>query len=387
MIQSNWKWVEPQPLSMPDEIYHHYSSSPIIVNALVNRGITTLKQASSFFDPKQYKQSPFIDFQDIAKAIQRIHIAIQKNELIGIWGDFDVDGQTATTLLVTCLRTIGARVLHHIPLRADEGHGMSPLGLETLLKNGIGLLITCDTGITSHEAVNLANKHKVDVIITDHHSLPDRLPSALAVINPNLLPVNHPLHDLSGVGTAYQLARALYQNTQFENDSKDLLDLVSLGTIADLARLNPENRFLVQLGLEELRQNKRTGLQELFKLAKFNPTHMSEEHISYLIAPRMNAIGRLSDANVMVEFLTSPDRLRTKKVALELEALNGQRQLAVEQIYKSALVQIEKNPVILEEPVIVLSQAGWEAGVIGIVASRLVEKFQKPAILDRKSVV
>lgn len=381
MSQSNWKWVEPHPLSMPDEIYEHYYSSPIIANALINRGISTFEQASSFFNPKLYKQSPLTEFQDITKATQRIHRAIKKNELIGIWGDFDVDGQTATALLVTCLRTVGARVTHHIPIRADEGHGISSVGLETLLKNGVGLVITCDTGITAHEAVNLANKHKVDVIITDHHSLPDQLPSALAIINPNLLPDNHPLHALSGVGTAYQLARALYQNTQFENDINCLLDLVSLGTVADLAKLNPENRFLVQLGLAELRQNKRIGLQELFNLTKFNPTHLSEEHISFLIAPRMNAIGRLSDANVMVEFLTSPDRHRVKNIAMELEALNGQRQLAVDQIYKSALLQIEKNPMVLEEPVIVLSQTGWEAGVIGIVASRLVERFQKPAIL------
>ena len=381
MTSINWKWREPHPINLSEELHKQYSATPFIADALINRGISTLEQASSFLNPKLHKQSSFTEFHDISKATHRINRAIIEGDLIGVWGDFDVDGQTATALVVTCLKNLGARVTHHIPVRADEGHGISLAGLRTLLGIGVRLLITCDTGITANEAVDVATQNKVDVIITDHHIIPERLPSAMAIINPNVLPVTHPLHYLSGVGTAFQLGRALYESNSYENDATDLLDLVALGTIADLAELNLENRFLVQAGLEELRQNKRIGLQELYALAHLDPAHMREEHISYLIAPRMNAIGRLKDANVMVEFLTTQDGQRAKIIALDLEELNGQRQLAVNQIYKAAQFQIDSNPSIIEEPIIVLSQKGWEAGVIGIVASRIVEKYQKPALV------
>ena len=381
MTSINRKWSEPNPTKLSEELHKQYSATPFIADALFNRGISTLEQARIFLNPKLYKQSSFTEFHDISKATHRINKAIIEGDLIGVWGDFDVDGQTATALLVTCLKNLGARILHHIPVRADEGHGISLTGLCTLLGKGVRLLITCDTGITANEAVDLATQNKIDVIITDHHIIPEYLPSAMAIINPNLLPVAHPLHYLSGVGTAFQFARALYESRSNENDVTDLLDLVALGTIADLAELNLENRFLVQAGLEELRQNKRLGLQELYALAQLDPAHMREEHISYLIAPRMNAIGRMNDANVMVEFLTTQDGQRAKMIALDLEEFNGQRQLAVNQIYKAAQFQIDNNPSIMEEPIIVLFQKGWEAGVIGIVASRLVEKYQKPAVV------
>jgi len=373
--------VDPDLSNIPEDIRLNFSNPSFVANALVNRGIFSVAQAKSFFDTNLYKPNSFFEFVDIEKAAYRIHKAIDQDELIGVWGDFDVDGQTATSLLVICLQKLGARIIYHIPNRANEGHGITLTFLQKFLQKGVNLLITCDTGIAANKQVEYASEKKVDVIITDHHALPVQIPDAFAVINPKLLSEEHPLSTLSGVGTAYQLARALLYHTPFENEMDSILDLVALGTIADISELNTENRYLVKKGLYELQQNRRTAFQELYSLIKFEPSLMNEDHISYILAPRMNAIGRLSDANVMIEFLTTQNKFFARKIADQLEMLNTQRKLAVDQIYNAIHFNIDNQFLDFENPIFVMSQIGWEPGVTGIVASRLVEKYNKPTIL------
>ena len=245
----------------------------------------------------------------------------------------------------------------------------------------VNLLLTCDTGITSHIALEHARSQGVDVIITDHHELPDELPAALAAINPHLLPAGHPLETLPGVGVAYKLVEALHQAVGIEQASDGFLDLAALGIVADLALQTADTRFILQRGLASLRNPARPGLLAILELAEIDPTNLNEEHIAYELAPRLNALGRLGDANLCVELLTTTDRGQARPLATQLEVLNNRRKLQTDQVFRGALAQIERDPDLASGSAIVLANPAWPAGVIGIVASRLVERFQRPAIL------
>lgn len=249
MIKAEKKWILLEDVHLPESIAQLFPNHPFLAQAAYARGITDAAKAIAFFDPDQYLTTRPDAFKDMAKAVERIEQAIRKGERIGIWGDFDVDGQTSTALLVSCLKVLGAEVDFHIPVRASESHGIKPEYLEPFLQNDIHLLISCDTGISAADAVMAANASGVDVIITDHHSLSGELPPAFAILNPNLLPADHPFSALSGVGTAFQFARALLESKSQVQTADELVDLVALGTIADLATLNAENRYLVQKGL------------------------------------------------------------------------------------------------------------------------------------------
>jgi single-stranded-DNA-specific exonuclease len=316
-------------------------------------------------------------------AIVRIEQAISKQGQICVWGDFDVDGQTATTLLVSALRELGAKVTFYIPRRAYESHGINIAGLEQVIAQGANLLVTCDTGISSHDALDYAQEHNLDVIVTDHHSLPDTLPNAFAIVNPQTLPENHPLHNLPGVGVAYKLVEGLCQGAlcQTCGELVKYLDLVALGIVADVALQTGETRYLLQRGLQSLRSTQRLGLQAMMELAELNPLYLSEDHIAYVLAPRLNALGRLEDANPVVEFLTTLDEGKASVLAYQLESLNARRKLLTDQVFQGALAQIEKDPTLLDYAALVLSHPSWPAGVIGIVANRLVPRFNKPVVL------
>ena len=315
------------------------------------------------------------------KAVARIQAAIQNQKLIGIWGDFDVDGQTSTALLVSGLRALGTQVIYHVPVRASESHG---IGLEILKKfnqEGIRLLITCDTGITEFESLSYLQDVGVDAILTDHHTIGETLPPALSIINPHLLPETHPMTGLAGVGTAFQILRGLMEEKGETTLSEDFHDLVALGTIADLAPLIGENRFYAKKGLDQMNQSPRPAISAMLDFAGIKNQRITESLIGYTLGPRLNAVGRLSDANPMVEFLISTDKELIRNTAIQLEDLNSRRRLAVDMVYKSSLDMLENQPALLQYPVIVLAKSGWEGGVVGIAASRLVEKYGKPAIL------
>jgi single-stranded-DNA-specific exonuclease len=253
--------------------------------------------------------------------------------------------------------------------------------LKRLIAEGVHLLLTCDTGVTDHEAIAYAQAQGVDVVVTDHHDLPSMLPEACAIVNPKMLPDAHPLRELPGVGCAYKVAEQLYSRAGKAEAAAQYLDLVALGIVADVAVQTGDTRYLLQRGLEALRHTERLGLQVMMEVAELDPAWLSEEHISFVLAPRLNALGRLADANVAVELLMTDSLERARILATELEGLNAQRKLLCDQVFQAAQAQIERDPSLLEHSALVLSHPSWPAGVIGIVASRLVERYHRPTLL------
>ena len=380
-------WIDPKEVPIPENLQKAIGGHPLVAETLIRRGITDPEEAQAFLDPEHYIPTPSDELPDIDKATMRINRAMDAGEMILVWGDFDVDGQTSTTLLVEALRELGAKVEYYIPIRATEGHGIQVEILEKILVRNpaIRLLLTCDTGIAANKAVEFANSMEVDVVITDHHDLPEILPAAYAIVDPKLLPLEHPLATLPGVGVAYKLVEALFGQLPTTMDqnliTEKYLDLVALGIVADVAEQRGDTRYLLQQGLKALQSTPRLGLQTLMELAQIIPSQLDETTIGFGIGPRLNALGRLSDANPIVEFLTTADSSRARVIATQLEGLNERRKLLTEQITQAALAQIEHDPALLEQAALVLAHPGWHTGVIGIVASRLVEKFGKPAIL------
>lgn len=371
-------WIE---TPHTDLLFNLPDLHPLVGEALIKLGITSPKDIQAFIDPNLYQPTPGTEIPGMPSAADRLEAAIRKNESICIWGDFDADGQTATTVLVQTLQALGADVTYHIPIRAYESHGVNIPNLKKVIDHGAQLVVTCDTGITAHEAVDYARSRSVDFVITDHHDLPDFLPNATAVTDPKLLPDGHPLGTLAGVGVAYKLAEELLVRFKSDLQPDELLDLVALGLVADLALLKQDTRFLVQKGLEKLRNTRRQGLTTMMEIAELNPSHLTEEHIGFVLGPRLNALGRLGDANPAVELLTTSDPIRARVLATQLEGLNIQRKLLCEQVCQAAEAQLRDNPSLLAQPVIVLAHSSWPGGVVGIAASRIVDRYGKPAIL------
>ena len=375
------EWIEPRPVHVPDAIQTIVGGHALVAETLVRRGITDVDAARAFLDPARYRPTPATEIPHIIPAAERLERAIRQAETICVWGDFDVDGQTATTILVSTLQDLGARVRFYIPHRRKGGHGVHRPILQQLITEGIHLLLTCDTGITAHDAVVYAQSHGVDVVITDHHDLPDQLPPAQAVVNPKTLPTTHPLRELPGAGVAYKLAELLYERAGRPADVTRHLDLVALAIVADVATQSGDVRYLLQRGLESLRQTSRPGLQAMMEMANIRAERLTEEHIAFELAPRMNALGRLDDATVAVEFLSTTDISRARILALQMDGLNARRKLLCDQVLQAAEAQIAQDPSLLEYNALVLSHPDWPAGIVGIVAGRLAKRYQRPVIL------
>jgi single-stranded-DNA-specific exonuclease len=379
------RWIDPPQVEIPAS-FAELNLPPLIAQTLVRRGFNTPQTARAFLHPET---QPSVPFPGIEPAVERIGDAIRNKETVCVWGDFDVDGQTSTTLLVQTLQALGGDVVYYIPIRGRESHGVHTETLKPILDNGARLIVTCDTGITAHDAVDYANSRGVDVVITDHHDLGPTLPNAKAIVNPKRLPEGHTLAHLAGVGVAYKLAEALLlsQNSKAEGymSSTALLDLVALGLIADVALLKGETRSLVQRGLQVLRNTGRIGLRTMAELSGTSLESLTEESIGFTFAPRLNALGRLGDANPAVDLLLSHDPVRARVIATQIEGLNAQRRLLTNQVYEAAETQLRENPDRLSEPAIVLVNENWPGGVIGIVANKLVERYRKPAILLNQS--
>jgi len=378
-------WIEMPLLSIPEDFEHHIGGHPVVLRTLINRGFTDVDSAEAFIDPRKFSPTPPGELPGLEKATYRIEQAIQNGERICIWGDFDVDGQTATSLLFLALKSLGGDVIHHIPIRASESHGISQLVLSQIIKTNqqppIKLLLTCDTGISAFDEIAHANEHGIETIVTDHHALPERLPDAYSIVNPKFLPEHHKLVALSGVGVAYKLIEELFIRSGRSELSQDYLDLVALGLIADVAPLIGETRYLVQNGLREIRKSPRTGIQVMVEALELDPSNLSEEHLAFIVAPRLNAVGRLSDAELAFELLTTDNSDQARQIFIQIEAINSRRKLIENQVLQGALRLINEYPHFLDAPMLVLSNPKWPSGVLGIVASRLVEKYHKPVIL------
>ncbi len=388
------KWINPSPVNIPASIAD-LNLPPLIAQTLVRRGVTSAEAARAFLDPRSQPSTSPYELPGMDRAVECISLAIRKRQPVCVWGDFDVDGQTSTALLAQTLGALGADVTYHIPIRAVSSHGVHIPELTEIIDRGAKLILTCDTGITAHDAVDYAKSRGVDFVISDHHDLDETLPDAAAVVDPKMLPDDHPLANLAGVGVAYKTAEALLahesplpsrERARVRVDTQDsLLDLVALGLIADVALLKGETRALAQKGLEALRNSQRIGLQLIAELANQPLAQATEEYVGFVIGPRLNALGRLGDANPAVELLTTHDPVRARVLAAQLEGLNSQRKLLTSQVYRAAETQLRADPSLLEQPAIVLGHPAWPGGVIGIVAGRLKGRYSKPVLLFNTS--
>ena len=375
------RWVFPEEQDIPEAFINAVGGDPLIAQTLYRHGYRSIDAAMAFLHPENYTPTPPQELPDIDEALSLLTEALEKQKHILVWGDFDVDGQTATTTLVEGLRELGGFVSYHIPVRGKESHGISRQVLENFLEQGFDLLLTCDTGISEHENFQFIRNAGIPVIVTDHHSLGDTLPPANAVINPQRLPKDHPLHTLPGVGVAYKLIQALFQAVDQPFNEGHYQELAALGIVSDVAKLQGDARYLLQRGLMSLRETQRLGLQTLYKIADLNPQSLDETHIGFQLAPRLNAVGRLGDANMVVELLTTDDSARARVLTLQIEAMNAKRRFTTRQVAAAAETMLQMSPEDRHAPAIILHHPDWPGGVVGIVASRLVEQYHKPVIL------
>jgi single-stranded-DNA-specific exonuclease len=357
------------------------SISTACAQILVKRGLKDIHAIETFLYPSlDSLHDPFL-IPDMERAVYRIKSALDKNEIILVHGDYDADGLTATALLVSALRKLGLKTHYYIPNRIHEGYGFSEQGIQKALGLGATLIITADCGISSVEEISGASSQGVDVIITDHHKPPKKLPDAAAIVNPHRPDSAYPFKDLAGVGIAYKLVQALFLNLpQAGSDihAEELLELVAVGTVGDSVPLTGENRILVYHGLKALNNSTSPWIGALKETAGVGNKDIQSRMLSYTLIPRINAAGRLEDAHQVVEFFLTRDTSLAKETASFLGMQNRKRQKIEEEVYRAALKMLDSEHL---DGAIVLASPSWHQGVLGIVASRLVELFYRPAFL------
>ncbi|PKN94868.1 MAG: single-stranded-DNA-specific exonuclease RecJ [Chloroflexi bacterium HGW-Chloroflexi-6] len=373
------RWIIPPPLT-PQADLELAAHPPALRQILFNRGISTREAASSFLRAElTFDTNPFL-MKDMDKAVARIRRALESREQIAIYGDYDVDGVTATSLLVQALRALGGSVREYIPNRFDEGYGLNNEALDTLLADGVNLVISVDCGIRSPAEAAHAKSIGLDLIVTDHHEPAGELPQALAVINPKQEGDNYPEKYLAGVGIAYKIVEALYSTFKSTDlELYNLLDLVALGTVADLAPLTGENRHLVRGGLRQMRNSARQGLLSLAAMANISLQKVTAINIGFALGPRLNASGRLDTAIDSYKLLTTSDPAEAGMLAQQLNIQNGQRQQMTRKIQAEAeALALAEDP----DPQILFAVADdFNAGVVGLAAARLTETYYRPSIV------
>ena len=343
-----------------------------VASLLFQRGIKDESSLKKFLDPSlEDLHDPYL-LHDMEKAVKRIRQAIERGELILVYGDYDADGMTSASIVKESLEQLGAECLIYLPNRFTDGYGPNASVYKYFIEQqGVSLIVTVDNGVAGHEAIDLAQSMGVDVIVTDHHSMPEVLPDAYAIVHPEHQEADYPFKHLAGCGVAFKLACALLEEVQVE-----LLDLVAIGTIADMVSLTDENRVMVQYGLEVLRNTQRIGLQELFEVAGISSSDLTEETVGFQLAPRLNALGRLDDPNPAIDLLTGFDDEEVHEIALMIQEKNEERKEIVQAIYEEAKSLVDPN-----KSVQVLAKEGWNPGVLGIVAGRLLEELGQTVIV------
>jgi single-stranded-DNA-specific exonuclease len=387
MLSKRWE-IAPQDPRVEEKLAAALQIRSLAARLLVNRGITSIEAAREFLAPSlQRLYDPFL-MRGMAEAVDRLVRGLRSQEPIVIYGDYDVDGITATAVLSWFFRDIGVPVPYYLPHRMREGYGLNAEAVRKLADQGTRVLITVDCGITGHDEVQLARRLGMDVIVTDHHQVPPTLPDAVAVLNPHQSECGYPAKELSGVGVAFKLVMALRgrlrQEPRWAGKTPNLrrhLDLVALGTIADIAPLQGENRILVKHGLQELTRSQKLGVQTLKRVARIAEQDIGPRQVGFTLAPRLNAAGRLAAAKAGVELLLSEDAVQAEKLALYLDSVNRERQAVQTQIYAEAKAAIEADGGIDNRWAIVLASDRWHPGVVGIVASKLVEEYGRPTVL------
>ncbi len=368
-----------------------FSVHPVVLDILIRRGFKSPEEIKSFLFPNYENDisSPFL-FSDMKKAIGRLKKAKEKNEKILISGDYDADGITSSLVLKNALEEIGLEVFVYIPHKEEDGYGLNFKALKKFSKKGVSLVITVDCGISNIQEIKEANKIGLDVILTDHHHIPPKIPDALAIINPKLQKSGYPFNELAGVGVAFKLAQAIYETflPKKKEQLKWLLDLVAIGTIADMVPLVRENRTIVKFGLLVLSKTKRIGLQEIFKTGGIlidENNFPTTQKISFQVAPRINSASRMSHAEKAFFLLDEEDRVTARVMALELESQNTQRQKETQRI-SSEVEKIVKNNFV-NKNFIFINKEHFPVGILGLVAGRISNNFNKPTAILKKGKV
>ncbi len=391
-LAARWHVLEPDPQALArfctePILPRGGKPSPLLARLLLNRGLRTPEEARAFLDPSLSRglRSPLL-FQDMGRAVARLIQALEKGEKVFVYGDYDVDGVTGSAQLLLFLRELGASPGLYIPHRVREGYGLNERAVREMAFQGARVLVTVDCGAASHREVALAQNLGIDVIVCDHHHVPEVRPPALALLNPMERGCPFSLSGLSGAGVVFYLLMGLRMGLRQAGKGplpnlRRYLDLVALGTVADLVPLVEENRTLVAYGLKEIAQTQRLGVQALKEVSGLSgdgEQKISSGHVAFRLGPRLNAGGRLADAKKAVELLTTTDLSKAHALAAELDRENRERQGLEEEVLRQALTQVEE---VGDRWSLVLASPDWHPGVIGIVASRLVEAFHRPTIL------
>ncbi|MFA5009953.1 MAG: single-stranded-DNA-specific exonuclease RecJ [Patescibacteria group bacterium] len=365
------RWTAPELGEIPADLSDY---DFVTAQLLIQRGILTKTEAERFLHPDLDNLDDPSLLKDLDKAVERIRQAIEQREWIVVYGDYDVDGVTSATVLGSALKSLGAKIDVYLPERLKEGYGLNAEAVRQLKTDGADLLITVDNGTTSVDDIALAKSLGLDVIVVDHHQVPTGLPRADALINPKLPDSQYPFKELAAVGVTYHLVRKLIGETK----ARQYLDLVGLGTIADVVPLTGDNRVLAVEGLKLLNRTNNLGLQALIETAGLKGQELDVYHVGFQIGPRLNAAGRLDHAKLAFDLLNATDRETAVNLARELNDLNARRQEMTDQMLKTATGRERE---FLDKKIIVVGDREWSIGVAGIVASRLVEQYSRPALV------
>ncbi|MBK8190158.1 MAG: single-stranded-DNA-specific exonuclease RecJ [Vampirovibrionales bacterium] len=382
--RAHWRFRGGEAPHLSPALIKAAGDSRILARLLLNRGLQTPQAMRAFLDMDAYAPTDPAQLPDFAPALARLRQAIDGGEAILVFGDFDVDGQTGTAIFTDTLRHLGANFSAYIPDRASEGHGLNATALCRLVSaRGLKLVVTTDTGITNFKEVSLLRGLGVDTIVTDHHDPPEQIPPAVANVNPKLLQdAQHPLYHMCGAGVAYKLCQALLSSYEQADFAETLLDLAALGTVVDMMPLLQENRWLVWRGLQVMNANRRPGIAALLAQAGASPeASVTSETLGFTIGPRLNAVGRLERADEAVELLTSADPERCRIIAARFEALNRKRQELCERTVLDAERYVVSHGALDGQRALILANADWHPGIIGLAATRLKEKFSVPVFL------
>jgi single-stranded-DNA-specific exonuclease len=381
MARYRWQ-VRPTNRQKAERLQNELNISSAIAQLLVARGYEEPTAAYRFLHPSLNDLGdPFL-LADCERAVHRLAQAVQRKEPVLVYGDYDADGVTATALWLFTLRRLGVPAQPMLPRRQHEGYDLHTNAIEAAEGIGARLVLTCDCGIRAHRVVDELNAAGLEVIITDHHQPDNKLPNALAVVNPHRADSRYPFAELSGVGVSFRVAEALVRTLGYSVDKfrQSVLDLVTIGTVADVMPLVGENRVLVASGLERLRSTPRVGLQKLMEVARLNQKQLTTRDIGFMIAPRLNAAGRIEDAHLALELLMTTDEPTARAVAQQLERHNRERQALQQAILDEAQAQIEEYN-LLQHRALFVHSLGWHHGIIGLVASKLVGSYYRPTFV------
>lgn len=386
-MEKRWEYpieLDPEERRLVVEVSNALKCPVLIAEMLFRKGFRTQSEVGEFFNPSLEELHDPILFEDMERSVRRILEAIERKQRVIIYGDYDVDGTTATALLYLGLKRVGADIEFYIPHRMIDGYGLSINSLEFLKEKRAELIISVDCGVNAIEEVDAINEAGMEIIITDHHNPKEELPRAFSIINPKLPATSYPFPHLAGVGVAYKLLMAIYRVMGIDTPENTLkyMDLVAVGTIADIVPLTGENRIFAAIGLQHLIEKKNLGLNALILISNLNQKTLDASDIVFGIAPRINAAGRMGSAALAVELLISTEEARSAELAEVIERQNSLRQQEDQKTYCEACDIIEqKYRNINDIHCIVISSDDWHPGVIGIVASKLVEKYFRPVVM------